>query len=153
MSGDNGKPNGESLPPEMLEAQAQAQQHVVEMMTAMLSGLSTRAPAVDVLLHLAEQAFVQQHALGVVLEDAVEPTKREANPYWGVKITQRASGAYAVVRVPKDFGRCKTLDEVGQYIMVLTLALDSLPRALLAAHGFELGFFQAPEPSLIVRPG
>lgn len=136
--------NGSGAPSEA-EMQAMAQQHVVDMLVAMMSGLSTAVPRMPQasVQQTAAAVFAQQEALGVVLEDAADPARRAAHPFWGVKITHRVSGAQGVTKVPKDFAACSTLEEVGHYALVLGLVSNPTVRALLSLHGLEVTFFQA----------
>lgn len=137
--------NGSGKAPTEAELQAMAQQHVVDMLVAMISGLSTavgRMPQERV-LEVCGAVFRQQEALGQVLEDAVDPAKRAAHGDWGVKITHRVSGSVGMTKIPKDFAMCKTLEQVSHYALVLGLVSNPTVRALLTLHGLEVTFFQA----------
>ena len=86
----------------------------------------------------------QQEALGAVIDDATHPDKRKAHPEWGVKLKHRKTGAEGVIRVPKDFGACTSIEQALHHATVTALLTNPTPRVLLFAHGFDVEFFQAP---------
>jgi hypothetical protein len=132
--------------------QAEAQNAVVQMLVGMVSALSTAAPPPGKVAEIALAALRQQEALGAVIEDATNPEKRKAHPEWGVKLKHRATGAEGVLRVPKDFAACRTMEQTLHHATVVALITNPAPRALLFAHGFDLEFFQAPAsgPKLVL---
>lgn len=133
--------------------QAQAQQEVAAMLAAMVAAFSSAAPPADQLMATALATLTQQEALGQVVDDATHPDKRKAHPEWGVKLKHRATGAQGVIRVPKDFGACTTIEQALHHATVTALLTNPTPRVLLFAHGFDVEFFQAPastpKPKLI----
>lgn len=124
--------------------QAEAQTQIAAMLVGLVSSLSTAAPPPQQIQNVAIGVLRQQEALGAVIEDAADPKKRAANPEWGVKLRHRATGAEGVIRVPKDFAACKTMEQVLHHATIVALITNPSPRALLFAHGFDLDFFQAP---------
>lgn len=129
---------------ELTALQAQAQQEVAAMLAGMVEAFSSAAPPAAQLVSTAVATLHQQEALGQVIDDATHPDKRKAHPEWGVKLKHRQTGAQGVIRVPKDFGACKTIEEALHHATIVALLTNPTPRVLLFAHGFDVEFFQAP---------
>lgn len=122
------------------------------MLAGLVAGLSSKVTTPQSVAEPALLALGQQEGLGRVLDDAVTPATREAHPEWGVKVRDRQTGEVGVLRIPKDFGACTTLEQRLHHATVLALATNPTPRVLLAAHGIELEFFQAGSSSPKIVP-
>lgn len=137
---------------ELTAMQAQAQQEVAAMLAGLVSAFSSAAPPASDLVATAVATLHQQEALGAVIDDATHPDKRKAHPEWGVKLKHRVTGAQGVIRIPKDFAACKTIEQALHHATVVALLTNPTPRALLFAHGFDVEFFQAsasaPQPKI-----
>lgn len=105
---------------------------------------------------IAAGVLNQQEALGQVLADGAEPTKRQSHPTWGFKLhVASRPGAFGVVECPKDVGQAKSLDDILHHATVIAMVTSPTARAVLAAHGYHLEFFQGtgkPAAPEIVKP-
>lgn len=141
------KPGGKGKNPseaEVAAMQAQAQAQIAGMLVGLVKGLSSAPLSPESVQTTALAVLRQQEALGRVIDDAIEPGARASHGEWGVKIIHRASGAEGVIRVPKDFAACQSIEQMLHHATVVALVTNPTPRVLLFAHGLDLEFFQAP---------
>jgi len=114
-----------------------------DMVGMMLAGFVNIPP--ESLKALAINSVRHQQALGAVLEDAVVPEKRAANPYWGFILRQQGVEVGRVM-VPKDLNACKDAASVMHHATVVMLVSTPIGRALMQAVGIEIEFFQTKKP-------
>ncbi len=144
MNGDQQQPQG----PEVDAAKA-----AMEMIGSMLIAYAPHLKP-EQAQGIAAACISQQEALGKVLMDGAEPTSRTEHPYWGFKLHVAARpGNFGVVQCPKDLSQAKTLDEVLHHATVIAMVTSPTARAVLAAHGYNLEFFQGKPPGPeIIKP-
>ena len=125
----------------MVRAAAQTMAHI-------LSGFAPHLSP-EQALGLMQQVLMQQDGLMPVLQDAVE--NRKMHPLWGYRLFRRSPDGkreeLAGVAVPKDAREAarRGLDQLVHHANVLAMVTSPTSRALLAAYGLELEFFQGGE--------
>jgi hypothetical protein len=139
-------PQPPQLPPGAAEAMREMAISIAEMVASFAPHLDDQQ-----LMKLAQAAMQVQSQLGPVINDALDPQSRLDNPYWGVKITNLQTGEAVRVKTFKDISRLNETGEFVDFVVTLGLALTPVCRAVLAAYGMGVEFFQMPE-STIIQP-
>jgi hypothetical protein len=145
MSNDQQQPGPpKGIPPEMAAA--------AQMLGAMLRSFAPHITEEQAFV-VAVNAISHGEQLSAVISDAADPQSRVAHPIWGYKLTD-GSGNEGVVQCPKDVRQAQSLQEVMHHAMVIALVTSPPARAVLAAYGYQLEFFQAArkEESQIILP-
>lgn len=136
--------NNGQQPPDMNDPQVQAAEAALQMIGGMLVAF---APTLDEpkARGICAAILQQQDQLGQVINDAVDPQARAANPRWGLRL-HNAGGSVpqkmGQIVTPKAFGECQSLDEVMHYATIVALLTSPTARAILAAYGYSIEFVQ-----------
>jgi len=157
MSNDNGD-DPLAIPLSEEEAQAQAQFQAVVMRTAMLAmgGCAQQVRGTipeNTALNIAAQVTQAMPNLGQALHDMADPKAREANPYWGYRLTAVGGtiwpgftkGMQVGAVVPKDSALLKDPQDVTIFMICMMICLTPTVHAWCAYNGMNLEIFQTAQ--------
>jgi len=150
-----GQNPNEPTPEQIAQMRDQAIQQSAMEIGAMLAAFFPNLPD-EARTKLSSMHAQAQLPLSQVLQDALDDSSREKNPYWGFHVADK-KGNRGTVLVPKDPSRCTTLDQKSQYAQIVAYLTSPSARAMLNAMGLKIEFHQAPSlprnaSSKILRP-
>lgn len=134
-------PNDQQPP---VDPGVQAAQAAMEMIGGMLVAFAPRLTE-EQARGICALILQQQDQLGQVINDAVDPTARDAHPIWGLRLHNRGGDVpqkMGQITCPKIFDDCASLDEIMHYATVVALVTSPTARAVLAAYGYDIEFLQ-----------